>query len=43
MSPSPYPVGGQDFGKTFGGSVKQEEDHANLDTPPNCMQAHVLI
>lgn len=43
MSPSPYPVGGQDFGKTFGGAVKQEEDQANLDTPPNCMQAHVLI
>lgn len=43
MSPSPYPVGGQDFGKTFGGSVKQEEDQAKLDTPPNCMQAPILI
>ena len=43
MSPSPYPVGGQDFGKTFGGSVKQEEDQAKPDIPNNCMEAPVLI
>lgn len=44
-SPSPdlYPSGGGDFGKTFGGKVKEEEADAVvlpplLDNPNNCMR-----
>jgi hypothetical protein len=42
-SPDPYPTGGGDFGKTFGGEVKQEEDseHAVIapvaENPNNCI------
>jgi hypothetical protein len=47
MSPSPYPAGGQDFGKTFGDPVKQEEGQdvatPKLDNPNNCMEVPVLI
>jgi hypothetical protein len=47
MSPSPYPAGGQDFGKTFGRSIKQENGQdvttPKLDNPNNCMKVPVLI
>ena len=47
MSPSPYPAGGQDFGKTFGRSIKQENGQEvttpKLDNPNNCMKVPVLI
>jgi hypothetical protein len=46
MSPSPYPAGNGDFGKTFGGIVKQEggQDVATPkpDNPNNCMKVPVL-
>lgn len=47
LSPDPYPAGGQDFGKTFGGVIKQEEGQdvatPKLENPNNCMIIPALV
>lgn len=41
-SPEPYPRGDVDFGRTFGGSIKQEDNGQVVLAPPenqnNCME-----
>lgn len=38
LSPDPYPRGGGDFGKSFGGDIMQEERQVVLppESPHNC-------